>query len=470
MDTKVLERAMGTKTLSDSVLKALKDGIRGQVIQPGEPDYDEARKVVNGSIDRYPRLIIQAADVADVILAVNLAADEELDVSVRGGGHNAAGFGTNDGGLVIDLGRLRSVQVDPARQRAQVGGGATIGDLDHATHAFGLATTGGTISTTGVGGLTLGGGIGYLARKYGLSIDNLISADVVTANGRFLRASKEENDDLFWALRGGGGNFGIVTSFEFQLHPVDTIFGGPILYPLEKAKEAMQMYREFMQTAPDNLYAFFAFLIIPPAPPFPESLHMKRVCGVVTCYTGAVEEAREAIKPLRKFGPPLVDGLGLMPYPALQSAFDGLLPKGLQNYWKADFVNELSDGLIEQYLHYGPQVPTIHTAIHIYPIDGAAGRVGKDETAFNYREAKYSPVIATLFPNAADYEKNRQWTRDFYDAIHPYSAGGAYVNFMMDDEPDRVKSSYRDHYPKLVSIKQKYDPHNLFHINQNIKP
>ncbi|HEU4758842.1 MAG TPA: FAD-binding oxidoreductase [Dehalococcoidia bacterium] len=453
-----------------AAMEQLREGFRGQLIEPGDPEYDEARRVYNGMIDRRPRLIARCADVADVIGAVNLARESRLTLSVRGGSHNVTGFAVCDDGLVIDLSRLKGIRVDPKRRVVRAEGGCTWGDVDHATHAFGLATPGGVISTTGVGGLTLGGGIGYLARTYGLSCDNVISADVVTADGRFLTASAEENQDLYWALRGGGGNFGVVTSLEFRLHPVSTVYAGPVLWPLEKAREAMRFYRDYMAKAPDQMNAFFAFLIVPPGPPFPEHLHNKTMCGVVCCYTGSTEQAESVIKPVREFGPPALDLVGPMPFPALQGMFDPLLPPGLQHYWKADLFKDLSDEAIEEHLKFGPDVPSINSAVHLYPISGAAGRVGKNDTAFSYREAQYSLVIAAVYPDPADTAKNMQWVRDYWSALHPYSSGGAYVNFMMDEGEDRIMASYRDNYDRLVTVKKKYDPTNLFHMNQNINP
>ncbi len=448
----------------------LEAGFRGDLIRPGDAGYDEARMVYNGMIDRRPSVVTRPADVADVMSAVNYAREARLTLSVRGGGHNVTGFGTCDDGLVIDLSRMRGVRVDPAKRTARVEGGATWGDVDHATHAFGLATPGGVISTTGVAGLTLGGGSGYLTRKLGLCCDNLLSADVVTADGGFLTASERENADLFWALCGGGGNFGVVTSLEFRLHELSTVFAGPVLYPLDQATDAMRFYRQYMAAAPDDMTAVFAFLIVPPGEPFPEELHNKTVCGVVCCYAGPMEKAEDVTRPLREFGPPLLDGLGPMPFPAIQSAFDPLLPAGLQHYWKADFFTELSDDVIAAHVKYGPDVPTFQTAMHIYPVGGAAQRVGKNETAYSYRNANYSTVIAAVDPDLANMPKHTEWVRAYWDALHPYSAGGAYVNFMMDEGEERVAASYRDNYARLAEIKRTYDPTNLFHLNQNIRP
>jgi FAD/FMN-containing dehydrogenase len=459
--------------LGEKAIQELKASFRGELIRPGDDGYDAARRVFNGMIDKHPALIARTVDIADTIAAVNFARENKLTLAIRGGGHNVAGFGTCDDGLVVDLSRMKGIRVDPAKRTVRAEGGCTWGDVDHATHAFGLAAPGGLISTTGIAGLTLGGGIGHLTRKYGLSCDNLISADVVTADGRLITASADQNADLFWGLRGGGGNFGVVTSFEFRLHPVSTVFAGPILYPLEKSKDALRFYRDYMAKAPEDMNAFFAFLIVPPGPPFPEHLHNKTVCGVVCCYTGSLDKAEQVVRPLREFGPPVFEHVGPIPFPVLQSAFDALVPPGLQNYWKADFVKDLTDEVIEAHVKYGPDVPTINTALHIYPVSGAAHRVGRDDTAFSYREAGFTHVIAALYPDPADTPKNREWVRRYWEALHPYSAGGAYVNFLMDEKdegPDRIEASYRDNYGRLAALKKKYDPTNLFHVNQNIKP
>jgi FAD/FMN-containing dehydrogenase len=415
-------------------------------------------------------VIVRAADVADVVTAVRFARDQRLDIAVRGGGHNVTGAAVCDGGLVIDLSAMKGIQVDQKARTVKAQGGCTWGDLDKATHAYGLAAPGGIISTTGIAGLTLGGGIGHLTRRYGLSCDNVRSAEVVTADGRSVTASADQNADLFWALRGGGGNFGVVTSFEFALHPVSTVLAGPVLYPLDRARDAMRMYRDYMNEAPDELNAFFAFLIVPPAPPFPEPLRNKTLCGVVVCYTGPMNQAEAAVKPFRTFGPPALDFLGPMPFPALQSMFDPLVPPGLQNYWKADYVEELTDKIIDIHVTYGPRIPTVSSAMHIYPTSGAARRVGVDETAYYHRKARYVHVIAAMYPDPADTPKNVAWVRDYWTALHPLSTGGAYVNFLMEEGVDRVKATYGDNYRKLTAIKGRYDPENVFHLNQNVAP
>lgn len=455
--------------LDESAVEGLRAGLRGELIQPGHDPYDEARTVYNAMIDKRPALIARCADVADVISAVNFARENDLLLAVRGGGHNGAGLGICDGGLVVDLSRMRGVRVNPEKRTARVGGGCVWGDVDHATHAFGLATPSGIVSTTGVGGLTLGGGLGHLTRKHGLSIDNLLEADVVLADGSFVTANEENNEDLFWAVRGGGGNFGVVTSFLFGLHPIGTIVGGPTLWPLEQAPEIMRWYRDFIAGAPEDLNGFFAFLEVPPGPPFPEELHNKKMCGVVWCYTGPEQGAEEVFAPVLEVGTPALHGVGAMPFPALQSAFDALYPPGLQWYWKADFVNELSDEAIEEHMRYA-EVPTTHSTMHLYPINGAAHRVGPNDTPWSYREATWGMVIAGVDPDPNNAGTITQWARSYWEALHPHSAGGAYVNMMMEEGQDRVRASYRDNYERLARIKHEYDPTNLFRVNQNIKP
>lgn len=455
---------------NQATCEALKTRLRGELLQAHDPGYEAARQVYNGMIDRHPRLMVRCANVADVIAAVQYARHSDMLVAVRGGGHNGGGLGICDDGLVIDLSCMKGIRVDPVARTVRVEGGCTWGDVDHATHAFGLATPSGIISTTGVGGLTLGGGIGHLTRACGLSIDNLLAVDMVLADGRFLTASAEENADLFWAVRGGGGNFGVVTSFLFRLHPISTVHAGPMLWPLPQATEVMQWYREFITQAPDEMNGFFAFLTVPPGPPFPEPLHHQVMCGIVWCYTGRPEQAEATFKPIRSFCPPTLDLVGPLPHPALQSMFDALYPPGLQWYWRADFFKELSDAAIAQHVHYGSAAPTLHSTMHLYPINGAAHRVGTQDTAWSHRDATWAQVIVGVDPHPANNEKIIGWTKAYWEALHPYSAGGAYVNFMMDEGEERIKAAYRDNYPRLVTVKNTYDPTNLFRVNQNIKP
>ncbi|WP_345158376.1 FAD-binding oxidoreductase [Pontibacter saemangeumensis] len=421
-------------------------------------------------IDKRPGMIVRCVDEADVIAAVNYARENNLLIAVRGGGHNGAGLGMCDGGLVIDLSLMKGIHVDPVSRTVQVQGGCTLGDLDHATHAFGMAVPTGIQSTTGIAGLTLGGGLGHLTRQCGLTIDNLLEADVVLASGQFVKASAEENPDLFWALRGGGGNFGVVTSFLFRTHPITTVYAGPMLWELEDAKEVMRWYHEFITNAPDEMNGFFAFLIVPPGPPFPEDFYMKNMCGVVWCYTGPMDEAERAFEPIRSFKKPALDFVGPMPVPALQSMFDPLVPFGYQWYWKGDYVKDLQDEVIDLYIKYGSRLPTMLSTMHLYPINGAAARVNKNATAWGYRDATYAMVIGGIDPDPANKDLITNWAKDYWKAVHPYSAGGSYVNFMMEEGHDRVKATYGDNYQRLVEVKTKYDPHNLFRVNQNIMP
>jgi FAD/FMN-containing dehydrogenase len=457
--------------MEQEAIAQFKSQLRGELIEPTDARYDETRKVYNAMISRKPRLIALCADVADVIVAIHFARENNLLVSVRGGGHNAGGLGICDDGLVIDLSRIKYVHVDPAARTVRVGGGSTWGDVDHATHAFGLAVPSGIISTTGVGGLTLGGGLGHLTRQYGLTIDNLLAADVILADGSFVTASADENTDLFWAIRGGGGNFGVVTSFLFQAHPVSTVCAGPMLWELDQATEIMKWYREFIAQAPQEINGFFAFLVVPPAPPFPEHLHFKKMCGIVWCYNGGLQQANRILNPLRSFRPPAFEFFAPMPFPALQGMFDELYTPGLQWYWKADFVNELSDEAIVLHMKHGSQLPTLHSTMHLYPVNGAAHKAGKNDTPWGYRNALWSQVIVGVDPDPANKDRITSWAKEYWEALHPYGAGGAYVNFMMEGEgEDRIRATYQGNFDRLVEIKAKYDPDNFFRVNQNIRP
>jgi FAD/FMN-containing dehydrogenase len=444
--------------------------MRGELIRPGDAGYEPARKIYNGMIDKRPALIARCVDVADVIGAVNFAREHRLTLAVRGGGHNGAGLASCEGGLVIDLSRMKGIRVDPAARTVRVEGGCTWGDVDHATHPFGLATPSGFISTTGVGGLTLGGGIGYLSRTHGLTIDNLLGVDMVLADGSFVTANAREHADLFWAVRGGGGNFGVVTAFLFQLHPISTVYGGPMFWPLEQAADLLHFWRDYILSAPESINGWFGFVTVPPAPPFPEQFHMQKMCAIVWCDTGPLAQAEERFKPIRAFGPPAIDFAGPIAWPALQTMFDALYPAGLQWYWKADFFTELNDKAIELHVKYGAQLPTMHSTMHIYPINGAAGRVGKNDTAFSFRDAKFAEVIVGVDPDPANNQRMIAWARDYWTALHPYSAGGSYINMIIDEGDVMVKAAYRDNYARLAQVKATYDPTNLFHTNQNIKP
>ena len=460
----------GTTTAPYEELSA---ALRGPLILAGEPGYAEARTVYNAMIDKHPAAIARCADTADVIACVRFARAHGVDVAVRGGGHNAAGLAVADDALVIDLSGLRSTNVNPQDGTVRVDPGCTWGDVDHATVAFGMATPSGFIASTGVAGLALGGGIGYLSRRFGLTVDNLLSADVVLADGTFVTASANSHSDLFWALRGGGGNFGVVTSFTFRCHDIGdagTIIGGPVLYDLADTAEVMRWYRELIPSLPEELSGWIALLTIPPAPPFPEELWGRKACGIVWCYTGPHDRAAEVLGPVTSFGSPLLAGVQPMPFTALQSAFDGLYPAGLQWYWRADFFNEISDAAIAVHLKYGEQLPTGHSTMHMYPIDGAASRVPADATAFAYRDGGWAGVIVGVDPDPANAGRITQWARNYWQELHPTSAGGAYVHFLMDEGQDRIKAAYRGNYDRLAQVKQRYDPDNLFHVNQNIQP
>jgi FAD/FMN-containing dehydrogenase len=461
---------MSTMTTPAQAARQELTEFRGRLIGPGDGDYDEARAVYNAMIDKRPALIARCADADDVATAVGFARDHGLLLAVRGGGHNGAGLGTCDDGVVIDLSLLKDVEVDPGNKTVRVGGGCVWSEVDTATNAHGLATPSGIISTTGVGGLTLGGGIGYLTRGVGLSCDNLVSAEVVTADGAKLTASEDENDDLFWAIRGGGGNFGVVTSFEFRLHPVSEVYGGPILFELEDAETVLRFYRDFIQDAPEELGGFPAWQIAPPLPFIPEERHGEPFLIFVTCWAGPVDQGEAALAPIREAAPVVAEHVGAMPYPALISAFDAHVPAGLQHYWKANFVKELTDDAIAAHLEHGPKVPTVNSTVHIYPINGAAHRVAPGDTAFAYRDANFATVIAGMWPDPADNETNTAWVRDFYDATAPLSEEGGYINFMADDDQERIRANYKGNYDRLVEVKRKYDPDNLFRLNQNIKP
>jgi hypothetical protein len=456
--------------LDQRALNNFKAKFRGELIEPGNANYDSARVVYNAMIDRHPRLIARCTDSADVSTAVNFGRENDLLIAVRSGGHNAAGLGVCDDGLVIDLSPIRYTHIDSATGTVRVGGGATWGEVDNATHAFGLAVPSGIISTTGVAGLTLGGGMGHLTRHYGLSIDNLLEAEMVLADGASVTASQRQNPDLFWAIRGGGGNFGIVTSFRFKGQPVDTDYGGPMLWELDRAPEVMRWYREFIADAPDDISGFFAFLAVPPGPPFPEHLHNKKMCAIIWCYTGSMDQAEERFRPIRNLFPPALDMVGCLPHPALQSMFDPLYPPGLQWYWKADFVNQLSDDAIKVHMKFASELPSAISTMHMYPVNGVAGRVDKDATAWSYRDATWSMVMVGVDADPAKKAAITSWTKNYWQALRPYSAGGGYVNFMMEEGDERVQSTYRGHFDRLATIKAKYDPDNLFRVNQNIAP
>jgi hypothetical protein len=458
--------------MADLAVTSLQQQFRGRLIQPHDADYDEARALYNGMIDKRPRVIARCANVADVVAAVNFARDQGLLLAIRGGGHNGPGLGSCDNGLVIDLSGMKSVRVDPGNRTVRVDPGCTSGDVDHATHAFGLAVPFGIVSTTGVAGLTLGGGTGYLTRKHGLTIDNLIEADVVLADGTFVTASADSHPDLFWALRGGGGNFGVVTSFVFQAHPVKNVYAGPIFWDAAHAADVMKTYRDFLPTAPEELGIFAGLKTVPRTDPFPKDAWGKRACAIIGAYNGAAADAERIMQPLLSNLPqPLFNWMSEMPFPAMQSLFDGFFPKGLQWYWKGDFVKTLPDEAIATHIEQAAAAPSDLSLMHLYPIDGAVNRVAKGATAWDARDARWSMVIAAIDPDPAKAVALTTWGRNYWRAVHPFNPGGAYINFMMDDEAiGRVQASYGDNYERLTQVKAKYDPSNLFRVNQNIPP
>ncbi|MFG1805589.1 FAD-binding oxidoreductase [Streptomyces sp. NPDC049040] len=457
--------------MDGTALEAMRAALRGPVIAPQDPEYDEARTAHNAMIDRRPAAVVRCRDAADVREAVGLIRDRGLEIAVRGGAHSGAGLSFVDGGVTVDLSPMTGVTVDPGARTAQVAGGTLLGELDRAAHAFGLGVPAGIVSTTGVSGLTLGGGHGHLTRKYGLTADSLLSADVVTADGGFVTADEREHQDLFWALRGGGGNFGVVTSFTFGLHPVDTVVLGITLWPLDRIRDVLQWYREFLPQAPDDLNGFFAELTVPPAPPFPESVHGRKMCGVVWCWTGEEGEAEKVLSVVDAPGPPDFHFTAPMPYPAVQSMFDDLLPAGLQWYWRGDFFDRITDEAIDVHAAFAQAMPTALSTMHMYPVDGAAHRVAPQDTAWAYRDATWSGVIAGIDPDPANAEAIKRWCVEYWEALHPQSMGGGYVNFMGTGESqDRVRGTYRDHYDRLAQVKRTYDPDNFFHANQNIAP
>ena len=456
------------KNLHPNSIETFNSQLKGDLILPSDLNYHDTRKVYNAMIDKHPGLFAMCKNSDDVIAAVNFGRDNNLLVAIRGGGHNGGGLGLCNDGLVIDLSGIKHVDVNTSNNTVKVGGGNIWNEVDNDTHAFGLAIPSGMISTTGVGGLTLGGGVGYLTRKYGLTIDNLLEAEMVLADGTFVTVNANQNTDLFWAIRGGGGNFGVVTSFTFQAHPVKMVMGGPTLWPIERVEEIMAWYDTFIQETPEDLNGFIATMVIPESP-FPAELHNKKFCGIVWCYVGDPDKFEAIFKPVLALDPVFAH-VGEMPYPSLQTLFDGLLPPGLQWYWRADFFNELSSEISAQHLKFGSAIPTPLSQMHLYPVTGAASRVGAEETPWAYRDAKYAGVYIGVDPDPKNAPLITDWCKSYYEALHPYSAGGAYANFMMEEGQDRVKASYKNNYNRLAKIKAVYDPDNLFSVNQNIIP
>jgi len=458
--------------MRDEDIGQFRQNLRGRLVTRSDSDYDEARSLYNAMIDKRPLLIAKCVDTADIIAAVNFGREHDLLIAIRGGGHNGPGLASCDDGLVIDLSMMKGVRVDPARAIVRVEPGCTSGDVDHATHVFGLAVPFGIVASTGVAGLTLGGGTGYLTRKYGLTIDNLLEADVVLADGSFVTAGKNDHPDLFWALRGGGGNFGVVTSFLFRAHPVKMVYAGPIFWDAAHAREIMRAYRDFLPKAPEELGIFVGLKTVPSMEPFPREAWGKRACALISSFNGSETDGKKTLAPLLDRLPsPFFDWMGVMPFPAIQSMFDPIFPKGLQWYWKGDFVKDLPDEAIDVHIAEAAKAPSEISLMHLYPIDGAAMRVAKDETPWGGRNATFSMAIAAVDPRPSQAEKLKSWGRAYWNAVHKFNPGGGYVNFMDADEGEaRVKASYGEHYERLAAIKRKYDPANLFRVNQNIRP
>lgn len=441
--------------------------VKGRVVEADAPDYDESRALFNAMIDRRPAAIAYCVDEADVAAALRYGVEHGLRIAVRGGGHNGAGLGSVDDGLVIDLSQMKQIEVDPGAKVARVQGGALLKELLEATHRHGLTVPVGIIGTTGVGGLTLGGGIGHFSRSMGLTIDNLLAATVVLADGSVVQTDADREPDLFWAIRGGGGNFGIVTEFTFRCHPATTALAGPVLYDIDDAADVLRWYRDFVPAQPDELGIWYGLVTVPPGPPFPEELHLRKTAALVLTQVG--EEESEALRAARSFGTPLLDGVGPVPVPAWNTAFDAVYGPGDQWYWRGDFVEEISDDAIEVHLRFHETVPTWKSTMHMYSIDGAASRPGNDETAWGYRHAKWGQVVAGVDPDPANAEAITEWTRAYSDALKPYVLAGGYSNFAMD-EPDRVRGMYGANYDRLARAKAQYDPDNVFRVNQNITP
>jgi FAD/FMN-containing dehydrogenase len=452
-----------------ATIAGLREQVRGDVITEGDERYDGARLVYNGMIDKRPGVIIRPSDQADVISVVRFARETGADLSIRGGGHSVPGFGTTDGGVVLDLSSMRGTRVDAHARSVVAQGGCLWGDVDHATHAFGLATVGGVVSTTGIAGLTLGGGIGYLTRSRGLTIDNLISADVVTASGELVHASEDEHPDLFWALRGGGGNFGVVTDFEYRLHAVSTIYGGPIFYEGNRARDVLEAFTLYMMgDAPRELGGFFSWQLAPQVEFIPEDRHGEPMCAIIACWSGPLDQGDAVFEPLMNMGPVVGHAVDHMPYPALNSAFD--LPHGLRHYWKANFVEGVTPDLLDAHREHGPNAPTFESAMHLHAITGAAHDAAADSTAFGNRDANFATVIAGIWTDPAEDEAHTRWVRDYYAATAPFSRDGGYINFQSEDDGVNAADNYGAAYARLREIKRKYDPENVFRMNQNISP
>jgi FAD/FMN-containing dehydrogenase len=461
----------GAIALGSETLDALRQTLRGNLCLAQEAGYDEARTIWNAMIDRHPGAVVRCRGTADIIRAVRFAREHGLLLAVRGGGHNIAGNAVCEGGLLIDLSPMRSVRIDPARRTARVEPGATLGEFDKEAQAFGLATPLGINSTTGVAGLTLGGGFGWLSRKFGLAADNLTSTDVVTAEGEFVQASATENSDLFWALRGGSGNFGVVSSFEFRLHPVGPmVLSGLLVHPFTRARELLAGYRQIASKAPDELTVWVVLRQAPPLPFLPAEIHGKEILVFAVCYAGEEADGQRALEPLRALGEPIADVIGMQPFAAWQTAFDPLLTPGAYNYWKSHNFLELSDGLLDSLVSYAAKLPTAECEIFIGQLGGATSRVALDATAFPHRDANFVMNVHTRWREPADERRSIEWARQLFAETAPHATGGVYVNFMPEDEVDRVSSAYGANYARLAALKAKYDPGNLFRLNQNVQP
>jgi FAD/FMN-containing dehydrogenase len=470
-ELKVTTYTGGETSLKPETIDAFKGTIRGTVLTADSPAYNEVRKIWNAMIDKRPALIVRCAGAADVIRAVRFAGEHKLLVAVRGAGHNIAGNAVCDGGFMIDLSPMKSVRVDPKAMTARVEPGVTLGDMDRETQTFGLATPVGINSTTGIAGLTLGGGFGWLSRKYGLSIDNLISADVVTAAGDLVKASESDNPDLFWGIRGGGGNFGIVTSFEFRLHKVGpAVLAGLIIHPLDAAKDVLRFYRDFIKKTPPEFVCWFVLRLAPPLPFLPAEWHGKGILALAVCYSGDVKDGERVAKPLRDFGKPIADIIGPMPFVAWQTILDPLLAPGMRNYWKSHDFHDVSDGLIDTLIAHARKIPDPQTEIAFAQLGEGVTKVPKDATAYTHRDAAFVMNVHGRWDNPADDAKCIAWARELFQAATPFATGGAYVNFLTQEEQGRVKLAYGSNYDRLVKLKMKYDPNNLFRINQNILP
>ena len=457
--------------IPDDALQPLRSAFRGELIRPGESGYDGARAIWNGMIDKRPALIARCRGVADVIEAVRFARARSLPTAIRGGGHNVAGNALCEGGLVIDLSLMKAVRVDARARTARAEGGVTWGEFDRETQVFGLATTGGLITSTGIAGLTLGGGIGWLMREHGLTCDNLLSADVVTADGRVVTASATDNPDLLWGLKGGGGNFGVVTSFEYRLHPVSMVLGGMLIHPAARAGELLRFCRDFVKSAPDSLTTMLVFLTGPPAPFLPPEMHGKPLVAIGVCCSDTNSGGEKAIRALREFGPPAIDLVGPMPYAVLQSLHDPSAPAGFRSYWKSEYLADLTDDAIETIIGRASGMPSPMTQFHIHHLGGAVARVGARATAYTQRSARYAVNIVSLWPDPAEDAAQIAWTRSSWEALRPHGTGGAYVNFMGEEGDERVRAAYgAEAWARLSALKKVWDPENFFRLNQNIRP